>query len=266
MMQRAAVLGSPVAHSLSPALHRAAYEAMGLDAQYDAIEVSRDELRSFVEGCGPQWLGLSLTMPLKTEAVRVATTVDGLAATLNAANTLIPIDGGWRAENTDVAGIVHAIGPIAVRSAVVLGAGASARSALAALSQLGVRDVVMAARRVEAASQNAELAAEFDIALHPIALNDEFELADVELCVSTLPPHAADDVQVDGFVGTLLDIAYDPWPSVLATAWLQHGGRVIPGHEMLLFQAAEQVRLMTGRDPNVEAMRLGLEAALAARA
>lgn len=265
MTARAAVLGSPIHHSLSPALHTAAYRGLGLDASYEAIEVRNGELAGFLAGCDDDWLGVSLTMPLKEEAVAVAVEVGPLAATLNAANTLLPVPCGWRAENTDVIGIVRSIGSVDGDRVVIVGAGASARSAVAALADLGIARATVLARRAEAAAECVALGRALGVELTAGPLDEDAELADCALVVSTLPPHAADALDVDGWCGTLLDIAYDPWPSRLATSWLQHGGRVVSGHEMLLHQAAEQVRLMTGMAPDVAAMRHGMEAELARR-
>ena len=265
MTQRAAVLGSPIQHSLSPALHLAAYAGLGIDATYEAIEVHRGELESFLRTCDESWIGLSLTMPLKEEAVAVAVECEPIVTSLGVANTLLPGPRGWRACNTDIAGIVNAIGVVDAHSASVLGAGASARSALAALAVLGVRHVELRARRLQQAQEGVALANELGLDATALELTTTTTLEDVELCISTLPPHAADGVEVEGSCGTLLDIAYDPWPSRLAVTWLEHGGRVVAGHEMLLHQAVEQVRLMTGRDPDVTQMRRGMEAELARR-
>lgn len=262
MTTRAAVLGSPVAHSLSPALHRSAYAALGLDARYDAVELGRGELAGFLDGCGPEWRGLSLTMPLKEEAVLVAAHGDELTELLGVANTLVPGHDGWRATNTDVVGIVNALEGVIAERAVIVGAGASARSALAAMDRLGVGIVEVVARRLEQAGDCAQLGSALGLQMSVACLETGTQISDAELCIVTMPPHAADAIDVTGSCGTLLDIAYDPWPSRIATVWLQHGGRVVPGHEMLLQQAAEQVRLMTGRTPPVEAMRRGMEAEL----
>ena len=265
MTQHAAVLGSPIEHSLSPALHRAAYAELGIDATYEAMQVDRGGLVSFLQACDETWIGLSLTMPLKEEAVAIAAECDPIVTELGVANTLIPGPGGWCAYNTDVAGIVNAIGAVEADSAVVLGAGASARSALAALAALGVRDVELRARRIEQAQESAALATALGLNAAAREFSAATTLEDVDLCISTVPPHVADGVEVEGSCGTLLDIAYDPWPSKLAVAWLEHGGRVIAGHEMLLYQAVDQVRLMTGLVPDATQMRSAMEAELARR-
>lgn len=259
---RAAVLGSPIVHSLSPALHRAAYAQLELDATYEAFDVSADALAGFVEGLGPEWMGLSLTMPLKEEALNVAQMLDPVARLVGAANTLVLTDGARAAYNTDVDGVKFALDGIRPDAACILGAGASARSAIAALVELGARSVEVLSRRVEAARRCAAFASELGLSATASQLTSETDLTDVQVCVSTLPPRAADEIIVDGSAGVLLDIAYDPWPSQLATTWLRCGGRVISGHEMLLGQAVRQVELMTGLVPDVATMRAGMEAAI----
>jgi len=131
-MTRCAVLGSPIAHSLSRAMHRAAYAALGLDWQYDAYEVEEAELAGFVAGLGQDVRGLSLTMPLKRVALDLVDTVDPVAELIGAANTmLLEPDGSRSAHNTDVPGLVNAFaerGITAAESAVVLGGGATAAS------------------------------------------------------------------------------------------------------------------------------------------
>ncbi len=109
-MPECAVVGSPIAHSRSPVLHRAAYAALGLtDWSYKRVELHAGELRSWLAGLGDNWRGVSVTMPLKQEAVTGADTASDLAADLRAANTLIRGVGGWHADNTDVAGLSGAI-------------------------------------------------------------------------------------------------------------------------------------------------------------
>lgn len=265
MTLRAAVLGSPIAHSLSPALHRAAYAQCGIDATYEAIEVGRGELAPFLSGCGDEWMGFSLTMPLKEEALTVANSIDPSAERLRAANTIVCTDGSRTAYNTDVDGVKFALRGRVGQSVCILGAGASARSAIAACIELGTQRVEVVARRPEAASECAAIASEYGAIATTRALSDDIELHDVPVCISTLPPRAADAITVSGRVGTLLDIAYDPWPSVLAIAWQDAGGEVVSGHEMLLGQAVRQVELMTGITPDPEVMRVAMEAAIAER-
>ncbi|WP_141277087.1 shikimate dehydrogenase [Pseudonocardia hydrocarbonoxydans] len=267
--RRAAVLGSPVAHSLSPVLHTAAYAALGLHSwRYDRHECAEDALAGFVDGLGPEWAGLSLTMPLKRVALDVADAVSPLAAATGAANTLVFRDGGRFADNTDVAGIVAALGPVTGR-AVVLGAGGTAQAALAALREAGIGEVTVLVR---SAARAGELrAAARRLGVDPVvdeALADPARAAAVleraDVVVSTLPGGAADDLR--GAAGTVLDVVYAPWPTAFAAAAAAAGARVVSGLEMLLHQAVAQVELMTGRPGPVDAMRAALDDAVAARA
>ncbi|MFP5068251.1 shikimate dehydrogenase [Pseudonocardia nantongensis] len=273
--RRAAVLGSPIAHSLSPALHHAAYTALGLHGwHYDRIEMDEAGVAGFVAALGPEWAGLSLTMPLKRVLLDVADTVDDAAAAIGAGNTLVFAGGASTAHNTDVTGIaapLRAAGAGTGR-AVVLGAGGTAQAALAALHELGTGHVdvlVRDAGRAGALRGTAErLGAEPEI--HPV-------LADVpaaarlldgaDVVVSTLPAGAADPLAGARWrAGTvLLDAVYAPWPTGIAGGAAAAGARIVSGLEMLLQQAVAQVELMTGRPGPEVAMRQALDAAVHAR-
>jgi len=271
---RAAVLGSPVAHSLSPVLHTAAYAAMGLEEwSYGLYECGEEELDPFLAGLGGEWAGLSLTMPLKRRALDLADTVTDLARQVGGANTLVRRGAGWEAHNTDVAGIAAALteaGAESPRDAVVLGAGATAASALAALRLLGVVSTVTVlardpARTGEVTAAAARLGHPVEIA--PLSSVDEH--LDVDLVVSSLPSGAADRYasRLAGSRADLFDVVYAPWPTRAAEAVAGRGGRTVGGFPMLLHQAVAQVRLMTGvADVPVEAMRAAGEAELARRA
>jgi shikimate dehydrogenase len=274
---RAAVLGSPVAHSLSPVLHEAGYAACGLTGwRYDRVEVAEEGLGTFVAGLGDEWRGLSLTMPLKEAALAVADAVDGLARRAGAANTLVRRDdGGWVATNTDVEGVAGALRPAlaaARAGAVVLGSGATTRSALLALDVLAAEgrvgsDVVVHARNAAAAealldwAQGAGLALRLAVApLGPVVVDPE-----AAAVVSTLPPAGAGAAVAalparSGAV--LLDVVYAGWPTPLAREAAARGMTVVSGLEMLVHQAAAQFRLFTGIAPPVEAMRAAGRAAL----
>ncbi|GAB1823905.1 shikimate dehydrogenase [Herbidospora sp. RD11066] len=259
MNTKAAVLGFPVRHSMSPALHRAAYAALGLTTwSYDAIECREEELAAFVLGRGPEWAGLSLTMPLKRVVFPVLDTVAPLAVEVGAANTVLFRDGARHGENTDVHGIVAALaeaGVPAPASATVLGGGATAASALAALRELGLREVTLVVRDPHRAGETLEVAERLGVTV-AVEGFESFD-AGVDLLISTLPSGAA-----DAFAGeaararAVFDVVYAPWPTVLAQAVQEKGGTVVAGLSMLLHQAVRQVELMTGRAPApVEAMR-----------
>jgi shikimate dehydrogenase len=272
---RAAVLGSPVAHSLSPVLHSAAYAALELDGwHYDAHECDEAGLPGFVAALGPEWAGLSLTMPLKRVALDVARDVSALAAATGAANTLVLTGGRRYADNTDVAGIVEALrgadAPPAGQ-AVVLGAGGTAQATLAALRELGIGDVTVLVRSVARAGElraaAERLGVDPDITdglLDPGRARVALTWADV--VVSTLPRGAADALTGVRPGAVVLDVVYAPWPTAFAAAAEAAGARVVSGLEMLLHQAVAQVELMTGHTPPVEAMREALDNAVAARA
>jgi shikimate dehydrogenase len=257
-----------VAHSLSPTLHTAAYTALDLPGwSYGRAECDETGLPAFVAGLGPEWAGLSLTMPLKRVALDVADEVAPLAAQVGAANTLVATPGGWAAHNTDVAGIVEALreaGLSLASRAIVLGAGGTAQAALAALRILGVREPTVVVRSAARAGELLATAARLDV--HPVVLDGypapPLPVADV--VISTLPPGAA---RPRAFAaGTVvMDVVYAPWPTPFARAARDSGCRVVSGLAMLLHQAVAQVELMTGRTPPVEPMRAALLSAAAAR-
>jgi shikimate dehydrogenase len=263
---RAAVLGSPIGHSLSPALHRAAYAALGLDWTYDAVEVTEGQLSSYLGSLGADWVGLSLTMPLKQAVLPLLDEATPLVAKTGSANTVVLHDGRRVGHNTDVEGIVAAFreaGVGHVDRAAVIGAGATAASALAALHDLGAHDIRVLARSAERARALEPVAAALGVRLrlgelHPLELEDRWPQA----VVSTVPAGVLDGfaAQSDpsGDVPPLLDVVYAPWPTPLASAYAAAGGTVVPGTAMLLHQAAAQVTLMTGRPAPIEQMRAAL--------
>lgn len=281
---RVAVLGHPVDHSLSPVLHRAAYAALGLDDwSYERRDVTADALPGVVAGLDPSWTGLSLTMPLKQAVLALLDHVEPLAAAVGAVNTVLLQPSG-RARllvgaNTDVYGIVTALREAAGAEhaidgpAVVLGAGATAASAVAAFGELGHTEPVVVARSPGRAGAVLRAASRMGVTvtLRPWDRAARL-LAGAGVVVSTVPAGAADDVAAalvplaptPGRL--LLDVVYEPWPTPLAIAWTAAGGSVAPGWAMLLHQAAEQVRLMTGLEPPVAAMREALLAELGQRA
>ena len=243
------MIGHPVAHSLSPTLHRAAYTALGLRWSYDAIDVTTEQLPAFLRQIGPDWAGLSVTMPLKRAVLPLLDRVSALATSVGVVNTVTFSDDGASGDNTDVHGIVAALrsaGVSRVGTGAVLGGGATAASTLAALVELGCTAPVVHAR-------SAERAARLGV---PILTLDDHSWSRADVVVSTLPAGAADELEVPARVpGVLLDVAYDPWPSRLASAWTAAGGVAVDGFEMLLHQAAAQVELMTGHEAPVAAMR-----------
>jgi shikimate dehydrogenase len=258
------VLGRPIAHSLSPLLHRAAYSALGIDWTYEAIDCGADELAAVLaDRC--DWAGFSCTMPLKRAAVALADDVHPAAAAVGAANTLLPRPGGgWIAENTDVSGIVATLleASLAPATATVLGAGGTAQAALAAFAQLGIAGCTLLVRDVERTADVRASADRLSITLDIAGLSPDADALRADLVVSTLPPSAADSLagvrwRADQAV---LDVVYDPWPTQLAVSAMSAGATVLSGALMLLHQAAGQVELMTGQPAPVDAMRAALRA------
>lgn len=259
----AAVLGSPIAHSLSPVLHRAAYDALGLTGwTYRAIECAEAELADVLRRLDDEGLaGVSLTMPLKKAVLPLLGSAEPLVTEVGAANTVLFGDtaGEWHGDNTDVPGLADALREAAgLDSATVLGAGATAGSAIAALASLGISRVVVRARRASAAAELMPLAAGRGLVIDVEPWPSSAAEVGTPLVVSTVPAAAADDLaagvgEVAGRV--LFDVVYAPWPTPLAAAWSAAGGTVVGGLELLVAQAAHQVRLMTGHDAPVAAMR-----------
>ncbi|WP_438855585.1 shikimate dehydrogenase [Agromyces sp. M3QZ16-3] len=257
---RLAVLGSPIEHSRSPALHRAAYDRLGLEWDYDAIEVRSGGLAEFLErvggDAGASWRGLSLTMPLKHEVLDHLDRADRLVELAGAANTVrFAEDGTIQGFNTDVGGIVRTLGEAGlerVHRAVLIGGGATASSALVAIADLGAVEVDVLVRNPDRAIGVEELARRLGIVVRVRPLAELAFAASADLVVSTVP--GGTDLGVapsDALAGSavLLDVAYDPWPSVLAAAWLEREGRVTHGLGMLLHQALLQVRIFVSGEP-----------------
>ncbi|MDN4645706.1 shikimate dehydrogenase [Arthrobacter sp. PsM3] len=283
MTLRAAVLGHPITHSKSPALHRAAYAHLGVQLDYTAIDVTEEELPAFMARVredvrqGQSWRGLSVTMPLKAGMVREVDEVRGVARELGVVNTVAfepaaPGDstGSTRlvGYNTDVAGIVNALrhaGAVSAPTGVVLGGGGTSAAAIAALKELGAPDADVFVRDVSRAAEARAAAAALGMPVRIRPMNEAAAaMAAADVVISTLPPRAADPLAGElaglfarpagqpsrenrpGLSGVLLDAAYDPWPSRIASAWQSAGGAVVPGLEMLIYQAVEQVRHFTG--------------------
>jgi shikimate dehydrogenase len=270
--RRCAVLGSPIAHSLSPVLHRAAYAELGLDWTYDAVEVTADRLGALLEGLTPDWRGLSLTMPLKRAVLPLLDEVDVRAAQAGGANTVVLEAGRRIGHNTDVPGAVAALterwdGPVG--TATVLGGGATAASVLLALADLGCRNATVVVRD-RARADDTVVA----VAGHPrpprvdVVTFEEARVRDADVLVSTIPAAAQSAVvlALAGAADAVFEVLYDPWPTPLAAAALARGQVLVAGLDLLVHQAALQVELMTGRVPApLEAMRRAGEAALAER-
>jgi shikimate dehydrogenase len=250
-VRRAAVLGFPIAHSWSPQLHLAAYRALGLtDWTYERIECTADQLPSLVGGFGPEWIGLSVTMPGKFAALAFAGEHTPRAELVGSANTLVRTAHGWRADNTDIDGVIGALGT-ASGSAVILGAGGTAPAAVVGLATLGVEQVTVAARNAEKAARLLQIAESAGVSAQYCPLDGPElarQVAGASVVVSTLPAVVAAGYTVAlAAAPVLLDAIYDPWPTPLAAAVTAAGGTVISGLQMLLHQAFAQVEQFTGR-------------------
>jgi shikimate dehydrogenase len=268
-VRRAGVLGRPISHSLSPVLHRAAYAALGLDWSYEALDCGVAELAGTLAD-REDWAGFSCTMPLKRAALATAAEKGERALAVGAANTLLPLAGGvWRAENTDVNGVLGALAEHAITAAhapgtvTLLGAGGTAQAVIVALAELGVADCTVLARDEARAAPLQATAARVGVAVRLGSLLPDTEALAAELIVSTLPPGAADPLARRrwALTQTVFDVAYDQWPSTLAAAVTASGVTAISGALMLLHQAAAQVELMTGLPAPIEAMRGALSSA-----
>lgn len=274
---RCAVWGSPIAHSLSPVLHEAAYRALGLsDWSYERREVDAAGFAGAFAALGPEWRGLSLTMPLKEVAASVAGTLSSTARETGAVNTLVrrgddvPGDagddegGGWSGHNTDVHGIVAAlaeVGCTSPQSAIIVGSGATARSALRALEECGVRSVTLMVR-ASPRPATLEQARRAGLAVQVVQLG---EWTEADVVVSTVPPGAVPVEHLPPATApqaAVLDVVYGEGRTPLQQAGTDRGWQVASGTSMLLHQAVRQVELMTGRPGPVEAMRDALALAL----
>lgn len=262
MNKQLAVVGSPISHSKSPIIHKAAYGILNQEFDYSKIQVEKNHLMQFVETLDPSWLGLSVTAPLKAEALRLASTADDAAKITGVANTLLKSEAGWSAFNTDVFGIQRALQEANVRDVrrvSILGTGATARSAALAIASSfpGVEFYL--------AGRNKDSLAKLRIFSRSVGVKQakrvsmKRALRASDLVISTLPAKALDEdvmsLKASRFSkpkGLFFDVAYDPWPSEAAKLWSKHNLPVISGVEMLLWQAMAQVRIFCGGDPNSE--------------
>lgn len=273
LRRRAAVLGSPIAHSLSPVLHRAAYRELGLDDwSYDRFEVDEAALPGFVGELDDTWAGLSLTMPLKRAIIPLLDEITDTAASVEAVNTVVFTEDGRRVgDNTDIPGIVAALrerGVEKVDSAAVLGAGATASSALAALARICAGPVTAYVRSEARAEEMRGWGERLGVDVRTAAWEEAAEAFAAPLVVATTPAGTTDALAaaVPDAPGTLFDVLYDPWPTRIAAAWSARGGNVVGGLDLLVHQAVFQVEQMTGRAPGpLAAMRAAGEQALGER-
>ncbi|MEV3932833.1 MULTISPECIES: shikimate dehydrogenase [unclassified Streptomyces] len=271
-LRRAAVLGSPIAHSLSPALHRAAYADLGLeDWSYDRFEVDEAALPGFVQGLDSSWAGLSLTMPLKRAIIPLLDGISDTAASVEAVNTVVLTEDGRRlGDNTDIPGIVAALrerGVEKIESAAVLGAGATASSALAALAEICTGPVTAYVRSAARADEMRDWGGRLGVDVRIADWAEADAALHAPLVIATTPAGATDALAdaVPAVPGTLFDVLYEPWPTALAARWAEAGAGVVGGLDLLVHQAVLQVEQMTGQDAPLAVMRAAGEAALGGR-
>jgi shikimate dehydrogenase len=269
-VMRCAVLGSPIAHSLSPALHSAAYEYLGLNWHYGMQEVDEAGLAGFLRGLDSSWRGLSLTMPLKQVALACVDELSETARLVEAVNTvLIEQDGRFHGDNTDVPGMVNGLrerGVGHVSAGVVLGGGATARSALAVLRQ--VADAATVYVRTPARAQILlSIADELGLACTVRPWTERYDGLAAPVVMVTTPVGATDDLAdaLPDAPGALLDVVYNWGASPLSTSWAAAGGAVVGGLDVLVHQAVLQVLLMTGSAVPLTVLRDAGGRALAAR-
>lgn len=280
-MTWAAVIGSPIEHSLSPVIHRAAWAQLGIDGwEYRRLEQDADSLPRFIGGLGGDCAGLSVTMPCKQAVMPLLDAIDPLASAVGAVNTVVPSSGVLAGFNTDVTGIASAIRRACSQanralptSAVVLGARATASSALAALGELGIVTSIVAARRFGGPGSVVAASSRLGVSIDQVLWSDRDAVlravSGADLVISTLPAGVADPLAEQMSVRegqVLLDVVYSPRETALRSAFERKGGIVAEGTDMLIFQAAAQVQLMTGRTPKTDVMRGALEAELVRRA
>lgn len=262
-MKHAGVAGYPIDHSLSPIIHQAGYKALGIDWKYEKYSLKEEELFNFVSNRDKDLVGLSLTMPLKEKAIKVSDVVTDLAKKANSANTLIFKDEKVYSGNTDVYGIVQALKTnkkLDLSNPAIIGSGATARSAVLGLNNLGAKSVMVCSRNESTVIQVNDLAKSVGMTCQIISWNDLVKVMNASTLISTLPSQAMDKFAALGpeNPGTLLDIAYDPWPSKVALEWIFRRGFVVSGLEMLLHQACMQFELMTGLKAPITQMRQAL--------
>jgi len=262
---RCAVLGSPIGHSLSPTLHRAAYAELGLDWTYDRFEVTEDQLAGFVAGLDGPWRGLSVTMPLKVAVLDLGL-VDEVAHLAGAGNTLIFDGDVRRVHNTDVGGLVSAVRRLSAapaRRVTILGTGATARSALISAAQLGAEEVTVVGRTPARAAALQGLGVRLELSVRVQDWTTPLPAAD--LVISTAVAGAADTIAsaVAASSPLIFDAIYDPWPTELASVAARAGCTVVNGLDLLIGQALLQIELMTGRTVPAATLYAALPARLA---
>lgn len=248
-MIRGAVLGSPISHSLSPILHSAAFKFLGVEGNYQAIEVGSGHLSEFIAARSSEFDYLSLTMPLKEEVLTLGIPSDLLTKRIQSANTLYKIDGSWSLTSTDGSGFLAALenaGYSQLNSVLILGAGGTARAVAGALdAKVSELHVLGRSSIREEALKSAVSHSNFEY----LRWSLDIDFSHYDLVVNTTPAGAADLLAANvtpGSVNILFDVIYRPWPTELAQRWNDCGGGVINGLELLLYQGIDQLEIVIG--------------------
>ena len=247
-MIKAAVLGSPIAHSLSPLLHNTAYAQLGIQGAYEAIEVNAGGLAKFMDDQDDSWTGFSLTMPLKEEAIAYAKDVDDLAKRINSANTLYKDGGVWRATSTDVIGFSQALKSHKIEikgHVVILGAGATARAAAAACDG-SAEQITVINRSLSRVQGMSDAVLESELSF--LDWDNLSVLSDADLVISTAPAGVTDSIELPAKTSAVFfEALYKPWPTPASALWASRGGIVIDGLDLLIHQAIAQIEIFTGK-------------------
>ena len=264
-MIRGAVLGSPISHSLSPALHRAAFEHIGVAGSYEAVDVPSGTLYQFFLAHESDFDYFSLTMPLKEEAHLLNVTCDELSLRIGSINTLYKKDGHWFGTSTDGSGFLAALaaqGYFSFSHALILGAGGTARAVAGALD--GNVETLTVMGRTSTRRNALERCVEKSAFSYLPWMSDP-DINSYDLIINTTPAGAADLLaenlpsQVSGL---LFDVIYKPWPTVLASAWSDRSGKVINGKELLLWQGLDQLALVLSQEIDRDSISTHLRAVL----
>ena len=246
-MIRGAVLGSPISHSLSPVMHKAAFNFLGVEGSYRAIEVPSGTLSQFLSSQSEHFDYFSLTMPLKEEVLTLGYPTDNKTAEIQSGNTLYRRDEQFNLTSTDGSGLVSAlanIGCTTFKRVLVLGAGGTSRAVVGALDSIAEEiDVLGRSSIRQEALERAVHSSRFTY----LRWSSDIEFGDYDLVVNTTPAGAADllaDVISAPISGILFDVIYKPWPTELAKRWSDKGGQVINGLELLLYQGIDQLEIV----------------------
>ncbi len=263
-MIKAAVLGSPIAHSLSPLLHRRAYQLLGVDGSYEKVEVKSGGLASFLDSARTSdWTGLSLTMPLKEEVVHLDINIDQGARISKSANTIVFSQDGtqMRALSTDKLAFDRLLQVKSDSKIVLLGGGGTARSALNSLNQR-VSKVEVFLRSPEKSAALFESAPDCELTISNFAEFDPHSLSSCDYLISTVPAGASDEIALQlGSVSSdfsalnFVEVLYNPWPTDLLTSMRTLGAQCLDGLDLLVEQALDQIALFTMVDFDYAEMR-----------